>query len=38
MNQPILMAAIIFVAVPVDSLRDRRIAIRKRRTIRPIES
>lgn len=35
--QPILMAAIIFLAVLVDSLRARRIAIRKRRTIRPIE-
>jgi ribose transport system permease protein len=36
--QPILMAAIIFLAVLVDSLRARRIAIRKRRTIRPIET
>lgn len=34
--QPILMAAIIFLAVLVDSLRARRIAIRKRRTIRPL--
>ncbi len=36
--QPILMAAIIFLAVLVNSLRARRIAIRKRRTIRPIET
>jgi ribose transport system permease protein len=33
--QPILMAAIIFLAVLVDSLRARALRLRKRRTIRP---
>lgn len=36
--QPILMAGIIFLAVLVDSLRARRIAQLKRRTIRPMET
>ena len=36
--QPILMAAIIFLAVLVDSLRARRLNQLKRRTIRPIEA
>jgi ribose transport system permease protein len=36
--QPILMAAIIFLAVLVDSLRARRLNQRKRRTIRPLEA
>jgi ribose transport system permease protein len=36
--QPILMAAIIFLAVLIDSLRVRALRQQKRRTIRPIES
>lgn len=35
--QPIAMAAIIFLAVLVDSLRARALTLRKRRTIRPLE-
>ena len=35
--QPILMAAIIFLAVLIDSLRAHRLLLRKRRTIRPVE-
>jgi len=34
--QPILMAAIIFLAVLIDSLRAHRLQLRKRRTIRPV--
>jgi ribose transport system permease protein len=36
--QPILMAAIIFVAVLIDSLRARALRLQKRRTIRPPET
>ena len=36
--QPILMAAIIFLAVLIDSLRARALRLQKRRTIRPLES
>ena len=36
--QPILMAGIIFLAVLIDCLRARRIALRKRRNIRPVEA
>lgn len=36
--QPIAMAAIIFLAVLVDSLRARRLARAKRRTIRPLDA
>jgi ribose transport system permease protein len=35
--QPILQASIIFLAVLVDSLRQSRLRLRRRRTIRPIE-
>jgi hypothetical protein len=35
--QPILQAGIIFLAVLVDSLRQGRQMMRRRRTIRPIE-
>ncbi len=34
--QPIMMAGIIFVAVLIDSLRQQRLRVMKRRTIRPI--